>query len=142
MFKVISNKMSRPGFHPDLLPQVQRGSQTPGGCVSTSVLILGVKRCSQSSSHSRNVFLYVHIRNGPLEAQLSAWGDKGHKGITPAPGRKRCLERHFFCPLGCAPGRRRRNVIHWSLLPPLVPRMTPCPERSDGQCLSHRKLHW
>lgn len=132
MFKVISNKMSRPGFHPDLLPQVQRGSQTPGGCVSTSVLILGVKRCSQSSSHSRNVFLYVHIRNGPLEAQLSAWGGRESQGDYSSPREEEVLGETLLLPPGMCT-RQTEKECH-----PLVPASSTC---SQDDSLS-RKVRW
>lgn len=131
--------MSRPGFHPDLLTQVQSCSRTPGSCVSTSVLILWVKRCYFSLSHSRNdVFLYNAPQKGPIRSTViyvRPWGSE--EGIIPAPERKVYLEGGISsAPWDCALDKLGGSASPFVSASFTVPGYFPCPKRSDGQCLS------
>lgn len=123
LFKVISNKMSRPGFHPDLLTQVQSCSRTPGSCVSTSVLLLWVKRCYFSLPHSiHDVFLYNAPQKGPIRSTViyvRQW--RSEEGIIPAPERKEYLEGHIIGSLGLCTGQTGRKCQ------PICPCFLHCP---------------
>lgn len=147
LFKVKSNKMSRLGFHPDLLSASRAVPRPLGAASATLCSIFGSKDAMLAHPTLDIMFFFVmHIRTGPLEVQYlcEVMGLRG--GGSGGPGEEGYLDRHFFCPLGLCTGQMERGCQPVGPCFLHVPRMARCAERSDGQCLSftvsHRKLHW
>lgn len=69
MFKVTSNKMSRLGFHPDLLSK-SRAVPRPLGAASAPLLsVFGSRDAMLAHPPQMCIFFVMHISNGPLGAQ-------------------------------------------------------------------------
>lgn len=97
LFKVISNKMSKPGFHPDLLPQVQSCSRSPKAASALPCSLFESKDATLAHPTAEIMFFFIiPIRNsplGPLETVICMKGWRSGEGIVPAP------ESRIFCPL-------------------------------------------
>lgn len=97
LFKVISNKMSKPGFHPDLLPQVQSCSHSPKAASALLCSVFESKNATLAHPTAEIMFFFIiPIRNGPLgplETVICMKGWRPGEGIVPAPKSRDVLPR-------------------------------------------------
>lgn len=111
LFKVKSNKMSRLGFHPDLLSASRAVPRPLGAASATLCSIFGSKDAMLAHPTLDIMFFFVmHIRTGPLEVQYlcEAMGLRG--GLMAAWERTGVWTGISSALWDCARGRWRGDA--------------------------------